>query len=236
MKLEFDTKVRLMTERLSLEGEIRTATGKRVKKLRGEGYIPAVIYGQGDNVLIQVANLPLRKVLRHAGTTNLVDIRLGDDQHTVLAKDVQVHPTRGDLIHVDFYEVNMQEKLIVDAALVATGIAAPVADGLGTTALVLYSVEIECLPGNLVSEIEVDMSLIRSPEDSIMVRDLSVPAGVEILTDSEAVVARFDYVQLEEEEEEEEEDLLFASAADEVEVIGKGKAEEEDEEGEFTDE
>lgn len=217
-----------MSERASIGAEQRLITGKKAKQLRRSGWIPAVIYGQGENYHIQLENLSLRRVLREAGTTSLIDINMGADKHTVLAREIQAHPTRGDLFHVDFYEVNMQEKIVVDATLVASGESVPEEDGLGTTSLVLYAVEIECLPGNLISEIEVDLTQIKTPDDYILVKDLPVPEGVVILNDPEAVVARFDYAQ-EEAEEEEEEELLFADEAEEVEVIHKGKQDEEEE-------
>ena len=218
-----------MSDRLNVVAEDRKVTRKGAKRLRRDGWIPAVIYGQETNKSIKIENLPLRRVLRNAGTTNLIEINLGKDQHTVLAKDVQVHATRGSLIHVDFYEVNMLETIIVEAALMTTGIAAPEADGLGSVSLVLYVIEIECLPGNLISEIEVDLSQITSPEEMILVKDLPSSEGVTVLTNPDAVVARFEFIK-EEEEEEEEEDLIFAPTADEVEVISHGKDDEEDEE------
>jgi large subunit ribosomal protein L25 len=217
-----------MADRETIVAESRETSAEKAKNLRKAGWIPAIIYGQGTNVNIKMDNLSLRRVLRDAGMTHLIEIQVGSDKRTVLAKDIQKHPTRGDLIHVDFYEVNMQEKLVVDAALTIVGEAQPVTDGLGTTALVLYSVQIECLPDKLISEIEVDMTMIRTPDDSISVSDLEVPEGVEILTDPELVVARFEYVTIEEEEKEEEEDLMFAPSADEVEVIGRGKTDEEE--------
>jgi large subunit ribosomal protein L25 len=216
-----------MSERVSIGAESRLVTGKKAKQLRRDGWIPAVIYGQGENHLIQLENLSLRRVLREAGTTHLIDISVGDNKHTVLAREIQSHPTRGDLYHIDFYEVNMREKIVVEATLVAKGESVPEADGLGTTSLVLYSVEIECLPSNLISEIEVDLSQIETPDDYILVKDLPLPQGVAILNDPEAVVARFEYAQAEAEEEEAGE-LLFADTAEDVEVIRRGKQEEED--------
>jgi large subunit ribosomal protein L25 len=218
-----------MSDRINLVVESRQPADERAKNLRKAGWIPGVIYGGGENMHIKVENLSLSRVLRDAGMTNLIDISIGDGQHTVLAKDIQKHPTRGDLIHVDFYEVDMTQKLVVDAALSTFGEAPPVTDGLGTTSLVIYSIQIECLPDSLISEIGVDLTLIQEPDDMIIVGDLQVPEGVTVLTDSEAIVARFEYVQIEEEEEEEEEDLMFAPAADEVEVIGRGKPEDEEE-------
>lgn len=222
-----------MAERSVLVAGERNIKDKKARQLRRDGWIPAVIYGQDENLTIQVENLPLRRVLREAGTTNLIDIEVGDSKHTVLAKEVQRHATRGDLIHVDFYEVNMSETIVVEAALVPVGSSKPVVDGLGTVAVLLHSVEIECLPDNLISEIEFDLDLIETPDDMIYVSDLDIPKDVSILTAVDIPIARFEYLQAEvEEEEEEEEELLFAPAADEVEVIAKGKAEEEEEEAE----
>ena len=218
-----------MDERLVIEAEPRDVSAEKAKHLRRDGMIPGVIYGQGDNVLLKVENLSLRRALREAGTTNLIDININDSTRTVVVKEIQSHVTRGDLIHVDFYEVDMMAKITVEAELTAVGIAAPVNEGLGTTALVLYSVEIECMPDDMISQIEVDMTLIENPDDMIYVRDLPIPDGVDVLTDPDAVVVRFEYTPIEEEEEEvEEEDLMFAPAADEVEVISKGKQEDEE--------
>jgi large subunit ribosomal protein L25 len=221
-----------MSDRLNIVAEDRMVIRKEAKRLRRDGWIPAVIYGQEATKSIKIENLPLRRVLRDAGATNLIEIDLGEDHHIVLAREVQVHPTRGSLIHVDFYEVNMLEKIVVEAALITTGIAQPEADGLGSGSLVLYAIEIECLPDNLISEIIVDMSQIVSADDTILVRDLPLAEGVTFLADPESVVARFDYIQAEEEEVVDE-DLIFAPSEDKVEVIGRGK--EDDEESELAD-
>jgi large subunit ribosomal protein L25 len=215
-------------ERLILTAEPRTVVGKQVKQLRRDGMIPAVIYGQKDPVHIQLENLTLRRILRQAGSTHLVDISLGKSTRTVLVREIQSHITRGDLLHVDFIEVDMKVVITAEAELVAVGKSAPEADGVGVATLALRSVEIESLPDHLVSEIEVDFTKIVTPDDVIYIRDLVVPEGVTILTDPETTVARFEYAQLAEEEEEEDE--LFVPAADAVEVVGKGKEEDEFEE------
>lgn len=220
-----------MADRATLVVENRESKKEKAKQLRRDGWIPAVVYGQGTNTQIKVEMLPLRRVLREAGTTSLIDLHMGSANMTVVAKDVQQHPTNGNLIHVDFYEVDMKEKLVVEATLVPIGVAAPVEEGLGTTSMVIYSVEVECLPDNLISEIEVDLSRIENTDDVITVADLPVPEDVSILTDPEAIVAQFDFVQ-EEDVEEEEEELMFAPSAEDVEVIGRGKAEDEEEEDE----
>jgi large subunit ribosomal protein L25 len=215
-----------MSDRVSIVAEPRELIGKKVKRLRRQGWIPAIIYGQGDSINVQLENVPLRRALRVAGSTNLIDVKLQDATHTVLARDIQQHVTRGDLIHVDFLEVDLKVMVKADAELRIIGQALPATEGLGITTLALRAVEIECLPEALIDYVEVDAGLITSPDDVISVGDLAVPEGVTIFTDPQTVAARFERAGIEEEEEVEEE--LFAPAADSVEVIKKGKEEEEE--------
>ncbi len=214
-----------MSHRVSIAAEPRTVVGKKVKQLRRQGWIPAVIYGQRDSMNIQIESSPLRRALFAAGGTNLIDVSVGENTRTVLAREVQRHLTRGDLIHVDFLEVNLLETVTAEARLVAVGQSAPAADGLGVATLALRMVEIECLPEALLDEVEVDLTQIKTPDHVIHVSDLKVPTGVTITTDPETVVARFERVREEEEEEEEE---LYVPSADAVEVIGRAAEEDED--------
>ncbi|MFQ5485403.1 MAG: 50S ribosomal protein L25 [Desulfobacterales bacterium] len=214
-----------MSERYNLVAETRSLDGKKAKQLRRNGLIPAVIYGQREPLLIQIDNTSLRRALRTVGTSNLLELSIGEDTRTVLTREIQMHVTRGDLIHVDFYEVDMKETIKTEADLVKIGTAAPEAEGLGVATLALRSVEIECLPDALVSEIQVEMNLIVNTDDVLYVSDLAAPEGVTILTNPATTVARFEFTREEEEEEELEEDLM-APAADAVEVIGRDKEEE----------
>ncbi|HEY1407638.1 MAG TPA: 50S ribosomal protein L25, partial [Promineifilum sp.] len=196
--------------------------------LRQGGWIPGVVYGQKSPVNVQMEQKALRRALRIIGTTQLADLRVGDQSKTVLVREIQQHLTRGDVMHVDFLEVDMAAKLRAEVELVSIGEALPEEEGLGVATLMLRHVEVECFPDDLPAEISVDLSAIRSPDDVIHVRDLRVPDGVEIMTDADLVVARFEYAAAEEEEEgglEEAEE-----SAEEVEVISKGK---KDEEGDF---
>jgi large subunit ribosomal protein L25 len=214
-------------DRLAIDAEQRAVVGKKVKQLRRTGMIPAVIYGINDPVTIQLENKTLRRVLRRAGTTNLINISFSGQTRTVLAREIQQHFTRGDLIHVDFQEVDLKVKITAEADLVLVNRSKMMEDGIGSDVLSLTSVEIEALPDDLIAEIEVDASLLISADEGIYVSDLVVPDGVTILADPETAVARFEYAQLEVEEEEEE---VFEATAEDVEIIDKGKAEEDDEE------
>jgi len=214
-------------DRLTIDAEPRAVVGKKVKQLRREGLVPAVIYGINDPITVQMDNILLRRVLRRAGTTNLIDISVAGGVRTVLAREIQQHLTRGDLIHVDFQEVDLKVKITAEASLILVGRSKMMEDALGSDVLALTSVEIEALPDDLIAEIEVDVSQLESADQSILVSDLPVPDGVAILTDPETTVARFEYARLEEEEEEEELEGLEPTA-DSVEIIEKGKTEEEE--------
>lgn len=217
----------MSTDRLVIDAEPRTVIGKQVKQLRREGLVPAVIYGIKDPLTIQLDNILLRRVLRRAGTTSLINISVEGDTRTVLAREIQQHLTHGDLIHVDFQEVDLKVKITAEASLVLVGRSQMMEDALGSDVLTLNSVEIEALPDDLIAEIEVDASQMASADEPIYVSDLSVPEGVIILTDPDTAVARFEYARLEEEVEEEEMEG-FEPTADSVEIIEKGKVEDDE--------
>ncbi|MCL4261908.1 MAG: 50S ribosomal protein L25 [Anaerolineae bacterium] len=213
-----------MSEKFTIAAEPRTVIGKQVKQLRQAGIIPAVIYGQREPISIQLENKTLRRVLRQASTTHLIDIEVQGNARTVLAREIQQHPTRGDLIHVDFMEVNMAETITSEAELVLVGVADESLKNLGTVVLLIQSVEIECLPGDLVSEIEVQTAGIAGVDDVIYISDLQLAKGVTILADPETVVAHFEYNQTTEATEAEDADM---TSVESVEVVEKGKREEE---------
>lgn len=207
--------------RLVVEAQPRTVTGKKVKRLRREDIVPAVIYGQGEPEHIQLERGPLRRVLRIASTSRLIDIQLGKQKRTVLTREIQQHVTRGDLIHVDFFEVDMEGTVTSDVNLVGINSASSELEGIGVATMPLQSVQIEASPADLISEIEVDMSQIDSVDSVVFVRDLVPPEGVTILTDPDTVVARFEIARTEEEEEAE----MDADVDVEVPVVGEEEEE-----------
>lgn len=123
----------------------------------------------------------------------------------------------------------MQETIQADVRLVFAGEIAEELRPMGEVIQVLHDVTVECLPGDLISEIEVDISGIDSADQVVYVSDLTPPPGVTILTDPESAITSFEYFR-EEEEEEGEEETLFGEQGEEVEVIARGKAADEEEE------
>lgn len=213
-----------MSDRIVIEAEPRDIIGKQVSQLRREGWIPGVIYGRNAPVSVQMEQKALRRALRTVGTTHLADVNVNGQVRTVLVREIQQHATRGDLVHIDFMEVDMKSKLRASAELVGIGLSTPQAEGLGVTTIMLREVDIECLPEDLVAEIEVDLSAIKTADDVIHVKDLAAPKGVEILTDPDLLVARFEFATA----EEGEATAIEGEEGADVEVIAKGKKDEED--------
>jgi len=190
---------------------------------------PAVIYGASEPVSVQLDTLDLFRILRKSGGSSLIDVQIGDQTRTVLARDIQQHVTRGDVMHVDFLEVDLKAVIAGEAELIAIGISDAMAEGSGTINFAMRTIDIEALPEALVSEIEVDISLIETTDDVITVADIKVPEGVVLLAELDATIASFvfDRAAVEEEEEDEEE-----QGEDEDSVKGPVAEQEEEKEDE----
>jgi len=219
-------------EQIELQAETRSIMGKKVKQLRAQGLMPLVVYGRKVEPLhIQAVEFEVKRTFaRTSGQLIALRVAGETDPRMVLARDIQRDVISGQLLHADLYQVDMSETVQVDVTLAFVGEANLVATGQAILATMMNSVEIECLPSDIVQSIEVDISALVEMDDAIYVRDLSVPENVTILTDEDELIARMQYV-VEEEEEEEEEEFGLPSV-DEIEVIGERQEEEEEEEDE----
>ncbi len=179
-------------EALDLKAEPRQAVGKHVKQLRREGYVPAVVYGKNKEAdLLQIEAKALHKVINEAGTHQLIALQVGAKKPLMtLARDIQRDSIKRSFLHVDFYAVNMNEKVAAEVPLVFVGTSPAVRDLGGVLVHGLNEVEIECLPSDLVASIEVNIDGLAEYNDMIMVTDLKVPSTITILTDSESMVAK----------------------------------------------
>ena len=214
-------------EQVELTAEKRTVLGKQVKQLRRQGWVPGVMYGHSfDPVSVQFEESSLRGVLSQVGGSQLVRIKVkGRKQpEMALVRDVQRDSIRGTLLHVDFYRVKMTERLTAEVPLMIVGESPVVERQEGVMLYGISAVEVECLPGDLVDAIEVDLSDLVELDQVLYVRDLAIPAGIELLTDPDEVIARAVLVREEEEEEEEE---MVVPEAEEIEVITAAREAEE---------
>jgi large subunit ribosomal protein L25 len=213
-------------EEVVIKANHRQVVGKKVKVLRREGILPAVVYGHNvDSIPISLDMREASRTLDRLSPSALVVVDVDGEQHYTLVRDKQRNPILGSILHVDFQAVSLDEMVRADLNIKIVGVAPAVETYLGIVVPSLEQVSIECLPKDLPDRIEADISGLIEIGDSLLVKDLLVPDGVEILSDPEEVVvvviAQAVEEEIEEEEVEIEEDL-------EPEVIERGKREEEE--------
>lgn len=176
-----------MTKELALESQERN---KKARATVRAGFIPAVMYGHGvTTTSMHVEMKAFRKIWHEAGSTTLVSLKIGSDKHEVLIRDVQFHPVKGHVIHVDFHRVRMDEVIKTEVPLVFEGIAPAVKELSGIFVRNMDAVELEALPKDLPHQITIDITGLTDFDKTIHVRDIKVGSGVTILADAEAVVA-----------------------------------------------
>jgi large subunit ribosomal protein L25 len=219
-------------EQIELKAEPRETLGKHVKQVRAQGYVPAVLYGSKIKATpIQVESKTLHKVLARAGGNTLIALQIGRKKPVLtLAREVQRDILRHNILHVDFYQVVMTEKITAEVPLVLTGEAPAVREHGGILVHGLDTVEVQCLPGDLPSSIEIDLAPLTDFNDMLTMADLPVPPSVTILSEPESVIARIEAPRMVEEEEVVVEEEIPVPV--EPELVGKREPEEEAEETE----
>jgi large subunit ribosomal protein L25 len=203
----------------------RTVTGRQVGQLRRSGQLPAVIYGPGtEPAAIQLNSREASKVFRRVHGAELIDLDLDGKLHKVLVHDLQRDSIRGDFLHADLYVVDMTRKIKVRIPIRLTGSSPAVVSLSGVLVRGVQELEVETLPADLVPAIDADLSVLVEINSAIHVRDLTIPTGIHVLTDADEQVARVTF-------QTKEEDLSTPAGTTptEVEVIEKGKLEEEGE-------
>ncbi len=181
-----------MAEKIELKVEKREVLGKKVKFLRDKGMVPAHLFGHNiDSLALQGESSVLNKVISQAGKTRLIDLKVGKSHqgHNVMVREVQKDPIRGNLIHVDFYEVNMAEKIKVEVPVMIVGESPALKIRENMLYQTLNSLHIECLPDKMPDRIPVDISIIKEVEQAVHVKDISIP-DVTILNEPELVIAK----------------------------------------------
>ena len=171
-----------MAKQAKLKAEQRTAIGRSaVRKLKTRGIIPAIVYGGKEKPQpLQVAARDINAVLSHASGENiLVELEIAGEQSNrmALVQEIQHSPVGGDILHVDFHAVSMDEKIQAEVPLEPVGIANGVKNFGGLLEQSLRSLPIECLPRDLPDRLTVDVSNLNIG-DSIHVRDIQLPSGV----------------------------------------------------------
>lgn len=213
---------------LNLTAQKRTVTGKKLFVLRQENKLPAVLYGHNiDNQNLTLDYNAFDKLFSQAGGSTLVDLSIdGGQPQKVLISQVQYEPTKHRFSHVDFHQVRMDEKINAKVALQFIGESRAVKEDGGVLVHGISEVEIQCLPAKLIHEIEVDVSVLNGFDDTVKIKDLKLPTGLEIIGhEPEDVVAMVSQPKAEEEEVKPE---TVASGAAETEEAKAGEAKREE--------
>ncbi len=176
---------------MQLKALPRQPLGKRSRRLVREGKIPAIVYGHNtEPTPIVLDRLEFQKVFVKSGRTHLVDLALDGRTEKVLVREIQTHPRRLGPIHVDFYQVNLQEKIEVEVPIRLAGESAAVKRGDADILQPMHSVRIEVLPSEIPEAFEVDLTPLEEIESELRVSELTVPKGVTILDDPEDLVVK----------------------------------------------
>ncbi|MAG34998.1 MAG: 50S ribosomal protein L25 [Dehalococcoidia bacterium] len=185
-----------MSERPQLAAQPRTLLGKRVKRLRAAGRIPANLYGQGRaSQSLTVDEQSFQRVFARARDTGVVDLQIEADATVpVLVKATQRDGLSGRPVHIDFYQVNLAETVRVTVPLVLAGAPPKREDDEGRLVHLLHELEVEGLPDELPDQLAVDISALTELEATVRVRDLVVPATLTLHADPAAVIAEISAV------------------------------------------
>ncbi len=215
-----------MAERPKLKAQRRTLLGKKVKRLRREGKLPAILYGPTveEPIPLVLDYTEAYKTIRSLGPSALIDLEVDGETYTTIIRERQRDVITGKFLHVDFQAVSMTEEVESEVTIVLKG-EAPAAKHYGATIVQeLETLDVEALPQDLPESIVVDISVLEEPGDTITVGDLVLPPGVKVLNPPDEVIV----AAVGPEEEAEEEEVEAVEGA-EPEVIEKGKREEEEE-------
>ena len=175
----------------TLKAQKREMIGRKVKKLRQAGNLPATVYGKkldSENLIISLSDFTA--VFAAAGETGLIELVLAGVTKPVLIHHVQKHPVKDTVLHVEFYQVDLKEKVHAKVPVVLTGESSIVVQKIGVLLSLITEVEVEALPTDLPEKIEVDVSVLTSVDQELKVSDLHMPSGVTVLSDATVGVVK----------------------------------------------
>ncbi|HEY4669524.1 MAG TPA: 50S ribosomal protein L25 [Tepidiformaceae bacterium] len=214
-----------MAERTTIHAIPRTVLGKQVKQLRRQGILPANVFGKGlESIAIQLDSRDFGRTMKTGNVRSMFELKIEGESRArhVIVRGLSRKGGMGEPIHVDFYQVDLKRPIQTTVNLHTVNEAPAVHDLAGTLIHSLETVFVRCLPLSIPDAIEVDVSTLKSFDDTITVADLVAPEGVEILTDPSVAVATVAPPRLRLEGAEEEE------AAEEA-AEGEASAEEAEE-------
>ena len=188
----------------------REILGKKVKHLRRQGITPVHLFGHSiKSLALQCETVQLERVLAQAEQTGLINLKLDNEKkpRTVMIRAFDRDWRKGQLLHVDFYQVKLREKLKLEVPVVLVGEAPALKSKDNMLEHELDTLTIECLPAKIPTNIEVDISSLTEPGQAIRVKDITRDKDIAVLNDPELVVVKISWQRVGKAEEEVAEEL-----------------------------
>ncbi|MDH4269794.1 MAG: 50S ribosomal protein L25 [Dehalococcoidia bacterium] len=202
-------------DKIELKVANREILGKKVKHLRRQGITPVHVFGHGiESLALQCDTRELERVLSRAGQTRLIDLKLAKEKkpRTVVVREFDRDWRKGELVHVDFYQVKMEEKIRLEVPVVLLGEAPALKSKTNMLDHELGTFTVECLPAKIPSSIEVDISSLTELDQAIRVKDITLDKDITVLNNPDLVVAKISLRPVEKVEEKVVEAVVEAEA------------------------
>ncbi|MGA7172696.1 MAG: 50S ribosomal protein L25 [Candidatus Dormiibacterota bacterium] len=190
----------------TLEVAPRTTVGRHVSGLRRQGLVPGIVYGHSVKpITVEIPGKEFAKMFHRAGRSHLLQLMVEGERvaRPVLIRELQINPRNSEPIHVDFFQVNLLEKLTVQVPVVLVGEAPATRFNAGELLHLIHQVEVSCLPNAIPGEIDIDISGLAEIDDAVRISEIRLPEGVELAAalDPEEVIAKIAAPRVQEEEE-----------------------------------
>ncbi len=192
-------------DKIELKVTNREILGKKVKHLRRQGITPVHLFGHGiESLALQCDTGELERVLGQAGQTRLISLKLNKEKkpRSVVVREFDRDWRKGQLVHVDFYQVKMEEKIKLEVPVALVGEASALKSKIYMLEHELGTLTVECLPAKIPTSLEVDISSLTEPEQTIRVKDVALDKDITVLNDPELVVVKISSRPVEKIEEE----------------------------------
>ncbi len=198
-----------MSEKIELKAQTRKKENGGIKKIRDNDFIPAILYGLNiGNQNLKIKKMDFEKIFNLAGESRLIDLVIDNKSPVkILIKDIQKDLIKDNVIHADLYRVDMNRKITTEIPLNFIGEPPAIKELGGVLIKDMDSVEIECLPGDLVGEIKVELSGLKNIHDAIRLDDLKLPNSIKLVNETNNTIASIIEPRVEEEPVKEEEEV-----------------------------
>lgn len=183
-----------------LTAEPRSIVGRKVKKLREQSLVPGNVFGKGvKSQAVQLSAESFRDIYKDAGETGIIELTVGKATNPVLVSNVQVHPVSDEVLHVDFRQIDLTQKISATVPVEIVGESPAEKSGIGTVVQQISEVQVEALPADLPEKFEVDVADLAEVDAAIFVKDLKYDKSkIQIEADEDQIIVKVEPPQKEE--------------------------------------